>query len=264
VSRVPPYGRTPTSEGSSPTGALGRSGPSDTAKDRSPQDPSVGAARGSEGPAPEMPATVDTTNAGDGSLALEVESEVETMVVAGATSSPKAGEVVGQDPAASSSGPTVSPSYPQPQAADGSTTTGADETIMEELEAVLGHPPLRAPGDVSLDEVIGTVRWVLNQAQDMLRQVSGDIQDERRRHLLWASMLKRSATSKRAMAQVRQQHLNAREDLLNQQVAAINQRNVNSAQMLADAKELYASAEACASAVIKQEEDLAACTCAID
>jgi hypothetical protein len=42
-----------------------------------------------------MPTTVDTTTAGDGSLALEVESEVETMVEAGAASSPKAGEVVG-------------------------------------------------------------------------------------------------------------------------------------------------------------------------
>jgi hypothetical protein len=34
--------------------------------------------------------------------------------------------------------------------------------------------------------------------------------------------------------------------------------------MLADAKELYASIEAHASAVIKQEEDLAVHTCAID
>jgi hypothetical protein len=34
--------------------------------------------------------------------------------------------------------------------------------------------------------------------------------------------------------------------------------------MLVNAKELYASAEACASAVIKQEEDLVACACAID
>jgi hypothetical protein len=63
---------------------------------------------------------------------------------------------------------------------------------------------------------------------------------------------------------VRQQYLNSKEDLLNQQLAAINQRDVNSTQMLADAKELHTSTETRASAVIKQEEDLTACTCAID
>jgi hypothetical protein len=51
---------------------------------------------------------------------------------------------------------------------------------------------------------------------------------------------------------------------LNQQLAAINQRDVDSTQMLADAKELYTSTETHDIAVIKQEEDLTACTCAID
>jgi hypothetical protein len=51
-------------------------------------------------------------------------------------------------------------------------------------------------------------------------------------------MLKRRTTSERAMAQVRQQNLNAREDLLNQQLAIINQRDVDSVHMLANAKEL--------------------------
>jgi uncharacterized protein (DUF3084 family) len=85
----------------------------------------------------------------------------------------------------------------------------------------------------------------------MLYQESGDLQDERRCLLLSTSMLKRRTTSERAMAQMRQQHLDAREDLLNQQMAAINQRDINSAQKLADAKELYASTEARASIVIK-------------
>jgi hypothetical protein len=85
----------------------------------------------------------------------------------------------------------------------------------------------------------------------MLYLESDDLQDERRCLLLWTSMLKRRTTSERAMAQTTQQHLDAREDLLNQQMVAINQRDINSAQKLADAKELYASTEAHASIVIK-------------
>jgi hypothetical protein len=60
-------------------------------------------------------------------------------------------------------------------------------------------------------------------------------------------MLKRTTVSERAAAWARQQGL----DL---QVEAIIQRNVDSQRALADVQELYASAEARASAVIKQED----------
>jgi hypothetical protein len=33
-----------------------------------------------------------------------------------------------------------------------------------EPEVILGHPTLRAPRDVSLDEAMGTARWALTQA----------------------------------------------------------------------------------------------------
>jgi hypothetical protein len=99
----------------------------------------------------------DTIASGGGSSAPDMESEVETTVAAEATSSPTAGEVTDQDPATSSSSPPISPSSLQPRVADASASAGADDNIMVEPEAILGHPPLRAPGDVSLDEVIGTV-----------------------------------------------------------------------------------------------------------
>jgi hypothetical protein len=41
-----------------------------------------------------------------------------------------------------------------------------------------GHP-IRAPGDVSLDEAIGTARKALTQAQDVLHREIGSINDER-------------------------------------------------------------------------------------
>jgi hypothetical protein len=57
-------------------------------------------------------------------------------------------------------------------------------------------------------------------------------------------MLKEQTTSEKAMVDVRQQHLDTREDLLKRQQATINELLVESHKMLVDAKELYASAEA--------------------
>jgi hypothetical protein len=63
-------------------------------------------------------------------------------------------------------------------------------------------------------------------------------------------MLKRTTVSERAVARARQHGF----DL---QVDVIAQRDDDSQQALADARELYASAEARTSAVIKEEKDLA-------
>jgi hypothetical protein len=62
-------------------------------------------------------------------------------------------------------------------------------------------------------------------------------------------MLKRTTVSERAVARARQHGF----DL---QVDVIAQRDDDSQQALADAQELYASAEAQTSAVIKEEKDL--------
>jgi hypothetical protein len=113
-----------------------------------------------------------------------------------------------------------------------------------EPEVILGHPTLRAPGDISLDEAMGTAHWALTQAQNVLRWESGGIVDEQQRLLQWDSMLKERTTTERARAEARQQHLDVREDLLNRLQTAINCRNRDSQRMLAEAKELYASIEA--------------------
>jgi hypothetical protein len=55
-----------------------------------------------------------------------------------------------------------------------------------------------------------------------------------------------------------------REELLNRLQTAINSHDHDSQKMLADAKELYASAEARANSTIKQEEELAARVRAIE
>jgi hypothetical protein len=70
-----------------------------------------------------------------------------------------------------------------PSGGASSSTKAADDGGAMELEVILGHPTLRAPGDVSLDEAMGTARWVLTQAQNVLRRESSGIVDERLRLL---------------------------------------------------------------------------------
>jgi hypothetical protein len=51
---------------------------------------------------------------------------------------------------------------------------------------------------------------------------------------------------------------------LDQQLAAINQRDADSQRAIADVQELYTSTEALANTIIKQEEDLTVHVCAIN
>jgi hypothetical protein len=57
-------------------------------------------------------------------------------------------------------------------------------------------------------------------------------------------MLRERTMTEMARVEVRQQHLDEREELLNRLQIAINNHDRDSQKMLADAKELYASAEA--------------------
>jgi hypothetical protein len=70
-------------------------------------------------------------------------------------------------------------------------------------EVILGHPMLRAPEDVSLDEAMRMARWTHTQAQNMLHRESGGIVDERRRLLQWASMLMECTMVERARVEAR-------------------------------------------------------------
>jgi hypothetical protein len=71
--------------------------------------------------------------------------------------SPPTHEAVSAD-ATTLSGPTISTSSPRPQGVAAAASTDADNDIVGEPEVILGHPPLMAPGNVSLDEAMGTAR----------------------------------------------------------------------------------------------------------
>jgi hypothetical protein len=90
-----------------------------------------------------------TTNGG--SPALEVLPEADTNVMVE--------EVAAGDPPAST-GPTWGV-FPSTVAAD-------NDVALVEPGVIMGHPMLRAPRDVSLDEAMGTAHWALTQAQNVL------------------------------------------------------------------------------------------------
>jgi hypothetical protein len=81
-------------------------------------------------------------------------------------------------------------------------TSGA--AASEGMEVVLGHPPLYAPGDISMSEAVSTAHQALSHAQRVLRREGEDLADEHRHLQLWASMLKWMMMSERAAAQARQ------------------------------------------------------------
>jgi hypothetical protein len=146
----------------------------------------VGAAGGDGVPVYGATATALGVVIGDGFSAPEVLREGETNVMAG--------EMAAGDPAAST-GPM--------RGASPSIIVDDNDIIVEESGVILGHPMLRAPRDVSLDEAMGTARLALTHAQDVLRRESGGINDEQRCLLLWTSMLKEGTMSKKAKAEAR-------------------------------------------------------------
>jgi hypothetical protein len=154
---------------------------------------------------------------------------------------------------------TAVPSSPLATTAASSSALGtaapadAAADAVGEPEVVMWHPTCHALDDISLDEAVSTTLRALSQVQRVLRREDGDLADERRRLQLWASMLKETTVTERAEARGRQRGF----DL---QAEAIELRDADSRRALADAQELYASAEARAAVVIKQEEDLAART----
>jgi hypothetical protein len=158
---------------------------------------------------------------------------------------------------------TAVPSSPLATAAASSSALGtaapadAAADAVGEMEVVMGHPTYHAPGDISLDRAVSMALSALSQVQRVLRREDGDLADERRCLQLWASMLKETTVTERAEARGRQRGFDM-------QAEAIELRDADSMRALADAQELYASAEARAAVVIKQEKDLAARTCQVN
>jgi hypothetical protein len=143
---------------------------------------------------------------GDGILARDS----TTAVVAAA--SLVMSEAAASDPATSTGPAAGAPSSP-PQMAAATASTGADDNAVEEPEVILRHPGNRAPGDVSLSEVMGTTHFALNQAHNVLRREREDINEEQLCLSVWVSLLKQWTTSEKEKADARQKLLDMMEIL---------------------------------------------------
>jgi hypothetical protein len=121
---------------------------------------------------------------------------------------------------------------------------GADDDAIEELEVILGHPFLKASGDVSLFKAMGAAHWMLIQTHDVLHRDRGDIDDKQRCLLLWVSLLRKRMASEKEKAKARQKHLHVMEILLDRKQAVAEKLDAKFQKLLADTKDLYTTAEA--------------------
>jgi hypothetical protein len=135
-----------------------------------------------------------TTVGDDGVPAPDTTTGVEAMA-----SLVTSGVATG-DPTASTGLAACAPRSP-PRMAAATTSTGVDDNIVEEPEVIMGLPGLRAPGTISLSEAMGMTHFALNQAHDVLRQESEDINEEWLHLLVWVSLLKQWTTSKKEKAE---------------------------------------------------------------
>jgi hypothetical protein len=74
---------------------------------------------------------------------------------------------------AGSTGPTAGAPSSPPQMVAATASASANNEAIEKLEVILGHPFLRAPGDVFLSEMMGMAHWLLNQVRDVLHRERG-------------------------------------------------------------------------------------------
>jgi hypothetical protein len=176
---MPSSARLPPSGGPSITGASQVAEPQDIVEAQ-PSDEAVGGNG--------VPVTGAAIAAGATAQAAAGDGHPTSEVLPGGATNVTTEEVAADDPT-SSVGPSGDACF-SPEMAD-------DDGAVEH-EVILGHPMLRAPGDVSLDEAMGTVRWALTQAQNVLHWERGGIVDEQRRLVLWASLLKEWTTMERA------------------------------------------------------------------
>jgi hypothetical protein len=92
--------------------------------------------------------------------------------------------------------------------------------------------------------------------QNVLQQERADLDEEQLCLLEYFSLLKGVTASEKVKVEVRQKFADVMAILLDRQHGAIKELNAQSQQMLADAKDMYADAEARTNTTIKQEEGL--------
>jgi hypothetical protein len=109
---------------------------------------------------------VDEVVPGDGSPVPEMVPREDTTDIVEAVASTTASEVATGVPVTSTGPAADAPSSPPRVVADGNT--------IEQPEVIMGHRTIRASGDVSLFDVIGTSHFALNQVNDVIHREKAD------------------------------------------------------------------------------------------
>jgi hypothetical protein len=150
---------------------------------------------------------------------------------------------------------------------DSSTTTGsmarasssapqkgvAANTLVanDDVEVVIGHPNLRAPGSVSLPKAMSTIFTALHRVGDVLHREWDTIKEEWLKLTEWGSLLKQWTTIKKEKAAVKRKLLNERQDLLDKVQVSIGLLDNKAHKLMANAELLYTDGEARADVTIK-------------
>jgi hypothetical protein len=213
------------------------SGAQDAREDHDTQDPSTEAIDNDGTSVPKMVIETDTTTAA-GAATFSTVSEVAARGLTTSTS------------------PTVrvSSSAPHMVATTASVTNG-DDTV-EEPEVVIGHLGLGAPWQIPIPKVVDTPLVALQQARDVLLWKRRGLDEEQERLIEWGSLLKARTASGKQKAVEKWEWLDKKEALLAEEEITIGLLDAKAQEMMDGAKELYATAEACADANIKVQEDL--------
>jgi hypothetical protein len=135
--------------------------------------------------------------------------------------------------------------------ASSSASGDGDNAVEEELEVVMGHHGLGAPGQVSIPEAVDTALFALHQVQDMLQQERRGLDEEWQCLVKWGSPLKKRTTFEKEKVVKKRVWLNKMEVVLKQEEIAIGLLNIEAEEPMEKGKELYATTRARADANIK-------------
>jgi hypothetical protein len=140
----------------------------------------------------------------DGTPVPKTVPEIDMTATVGATASPMMSEAATGVPAASTGPMAGVPSSP-PQMVAATTSVGADDTVIMELEVIMGQPGLRAPGQVFLSEVMGTAHFALHKVHYMLHREREDVEEEQLHLSVWGSLLKKWTTYEKEKAEAKRE-----------------------------------------------------------
>jgi hypothetical protein len=134
------------------------------------------------------------------------------------------------------------------------TQMGAAATLSDdddEFEVIMGCPCFHALKPISLPEALDVAHSAVRQAHHVLQREWDDLGVKQQHLKEWGSLLKAHTKSEQQKVAAKREHLDAMEKVLKEEHVAIGRLDQETQDLLEDAKELHATADARASASAK-------------